>query len=167
MPPPCWCCQGVVVCNQLVLPRQTECSGDLLRAGSLSSVPPPSPGVAASLSQEGSHQSEMGAGAGTCLQRGGPVPSGSLWPAPRRSVWQMLAGPCWWWGSLRGAGVVAAGVAAVVAPAMAPWRGDEAGLAALAPPRRSAGLTALCHDFPLVSEQRSLTARVTRVENDA
>lgn len=33
MPPPCWCCQGVVVCNQLVLPRQTECSGTFRELG--------------------------------------------------------------------------------------------------------------------------------------
>lgn len=94
------------------------------------------------------------------------MPSRSLRPAPRRSVWQMLAGPCWWWGSLRSEGVVAAGVATVVAPAMALWQGDEASLTALAPPHQSAGLAALCHDFPLVSEQRSLTARVTQLEND-
>lgn len=160
LPPPCWCCQGFGARDRPVLPGKAgslrTCWGQRLQSqvplppSGTSAVPPPSKsqGTAAPRSWECSHQHEMGAGAGACLQsQGSHVPTRCLWPVPRCGSWCMPAGPCWRWGLLWDVEVVAAGVPGG-GPMVALWRGGEAGLAAPALPHGSTGLAALCHDFP-------------------
>lgn len=70
-------------------------------------------------------------------------------------------GLCWQRGSWQGVGVVAAG-----GHGGGPVAGGQGRSGRSCSPSGSAGLAALCHDFPLVSEQRSLAACATRGEND-